>query len=390
MSMTVARENPASAISHRASAADADVCVLGPPIEHRDSLLSMLGDRVNSVTWVNDSHSFFRDRDLQPPGRLPRALDAFRGTSAGPYLDHLLEELDARHCQVLIAYWGTLPLADVIAIRRARPRIRIVLMLLCYPLALTRVGILRQKVALSRAWSSLDAVMCPTQEMADYLRADFGRRTRGPRILTVPPCWPDSFIPSERPAPAADRPSLVFIGRTDLGGRTVHPGDDVRPLMRGLLDAGIELHHAYSKETDDGHPLRRPFKPLPIVELIAGLAAYDACLIAYNLEAAPRRDRFDLTVPDRLLSAVAAGVPIALPREGYAASKTYLAGYPAVIEFDTPAELYERLSDRAQVAEWRDRAWRARRDYSAHTQAPRLVELIGGLVGNLAGGSAHS
>ena len=380
MVMTVARVNPTSVDPRKVVSSDVNVCVLGPPIEHRESLIAMLGAHVKSVTWVCDSHTFFRERDIAPPGRLPRALDAFRGTSAGPYLDHVLAELDTRRCQVLIAYWGTLPLADIIAIRRARPAIRIVLMLLCYPLALTRMGILRQKVALRRTWSSLDAVMCPTQEMADYLRADFGDRKDGPQLLIVPPCWPRAFIPTVRPHPSGDRPNVVFIGRTDLGSRTVHPGDDIRPLLRELLDAGIEVHHGHSAETADGHPLRRPFAPRPLVELIPMLAAHDACLIAYNLEAASRRDRFELTVPDRLLSAVAAGVPIALPRSGYAACRTYLADYPAVIVFDSPTDLFEQLSDRARVAALRERAWQARVAYSAEAQAPHVLPLLGAMV----------
>lgn len=87
-----------------------------------------------------------------------------------------------------------------------------------------------------------------------------------------------------------------------------------------------------------------------------------------------------LTVPDRVLSSVAAGVPIAIPRRGYAASKTYLRDYGAVIEFDTPRDLKDRLSDRDELRALRERAWHARRGYVAEAHAGRLAQFLSALA----------
>jgi hypothetical protein len=360
--------------SRSTSLADHSVCLLGPEIEHRDSLAAMLEGRARSVHWVCDSHTFLR-REQRSRGRLDRGLDAIVGTRDPRYLAHLLAEIDASGASLVVGYWGTLPLGDLIALKRARPQVRCVAVMLCYPLSLESWGIFRQASALRRAAASLDGVICPTEHMADYIRSRV-LRGRTMEYGIVAPCWPQRFQAGTRPAPVAERPNLVYVGRTDLSGATVHKADDLRPLMHAILDAGIELHHVYSKETADDHPLRRTFAPRTIDQLIATMPAHDASLIAYNLDACQRTDRFELTVPDRLLSSVAAGVPVAIPRVGYAASKRYLRDYGAMIEFDSPAALAAALADRAAVRTLHDTAWAARSRYTAEAQGASLASFL--------------
>jgi hypothetical protein len=335
----------------------------------------MLEGRARRVHWVCDSHTLARQRKQNRRNRLDRSFDLVVGTRDRAYLDHLLSEIDASGTSIVVAYWGTLPLADVMALRRARPSIRIVAVMLCYPLSLEPWGILRQVAMLRRAASRLDGILCPTEDMAAYID---GRvcRGRGPPCGIVAPCWPAGFQPASRAPDAGGHPNLVYVGRTDLSGVTVHKADDLRPLMLEILEAGIELHHVYSAETSDGHPGRKTFSPRTIDLLIAMMSAFDASLIAYNLAACRRTDRFDLTVPDRLLSSVAAGVPVAVPRHGYAASKHYLRNYDAVIEFENPADLKAKLSDRGAVRELREKAWAARHRYTAEAQGADLAAFL--------------
>lgn len=358
-----------------------DVCLLGPAIEHRDSLSVMLHGRVRSLGWIPDCHSFLQQRKSPARSRIGRSVDAIVGTREPGYLEHVLAALDKQGATLVVGYWGTLPLSDIIAIKKARPAIRFVLMLLCYPLSLTHLGIFRQKLALSRAWSSLDGVLCPTAEMAEYL----GRHPPGPplpRVALLRPGWPAVFQAKERPARLRDEPNVIYVGRTDISGHTAHAADDLRPMMRAVLDAGIHLYHGASKETEDGHPLRHPFTVSPVRTLITTMAQHDASLMVYNTEACQRPDRFDLTVPDRLLSSVAAGVPIAIPSRGYAACKTFLRDYGAVIEFDSPDHLMAQLRDRERVHELQDRAWAARTDYAAEAQGDSLARALAQIVGN--------
>lgn len=356
------------------SLAESAVCLLGPEIEHRDSLRAMLDGRVRRVDWISDSHTFMR-KHKRARGRIDRSIDSMFGTRDKDYLDYAVSEIDANEASTIVAYWGTLPLGDTIALKRARPAVRIVAVMLCYPLSLERWGILRQVSSLRRAAPRLDGIVCPTEEMALYLQKNV-LGGRAPPCGIVAPCWPARFQSATRAPPEADRPNLVYVGRTDLSGATVHKADDLRPQMREILDAGIELHHVFSPETADGHPRRRTFTPRSIEELIVMMPAFDASLIAYNLAACKRTDRFDLTVPDRLLSSVAAGVPIAIPRQGYAASKRYLRNYDAVIEFDSAQGLMTTLSDRDAVHALQNNAWAARHRYTAEAQGADLVAFL--------------
>lgn len=354
---------------------DMKVAILGPAIEHRDSLKSMLQGRVRQLEWISDSHGFLGGRAPTWRDRVNRALDQLSRTRNPEYLAHLVQQVDALQPDVVIAYWGTNPLPDVAALRRLRPRVKLVLMVLCYPQALTDAGVFRQHWMMRRAAKHLDGLMFPNQEMADYFSSTV-LPGKMPTFAVIPPCWPASFQSDVQAAPVSDRANLIFIGRTDLSHHTVHVADDLRPLMRSVVEAGIELHHRQSTETDDGHPLRKPFQPMGQSELIRKVSGHDACLIAYNTAACARDERFRFTVPDRLITTVAAGVPIAIPSEGYEGSKSYLENYPAVIEFESPQALARQLADRPKMAVLRAAAWQARERYCAEAQGPLLQTFL--------------
>lgn len=202
-------------------------------------------------------------------------------------------------------------------------------------------------------------------------------------MLELPPCWPTSYQSKRRASTISERPNVIYVGRTDLSGKTVHVADDVRPLMSQLLVAGIELHHGASKETDDGHPLRKPFDYRPVPELVAMMSGFDAGLVSYNATACKRTERLSLTVPDRLITTVAAGITVAIPKVGYAAAKTYLSKYPAVIQFGSAAELFEVLRERTYVAQLNEEAWLARPRYAAESHRENLRRFLNSIAGGL-------
>ncbi len=354
------------------------VTLLGPNIDHRRSLETMLGaDR--PVNWAPDSNSFLRGRDMGWWERMQHKVERLLGTRRPDYLAHVGQALQANNSQVVVAYWGTEPLADLVALRRLQPDVKLVLMVLCYPVALDAAGIQRQNWMMRRATRLLDGILFPNAAMRDHFLAE-SLMPRNLSHLILSPCWPVGFqFAGPQPEGLPD-PNVVFIGRTDLSAATVHKADDLRPMMLDLLNAGIELHHGRSKETDDGHPLRRPFSPVAQDQLIERMACHDASLIAYNLEACQNDARFELTVPDRLLSSVAAGVPIAVPQQGYTGLKQYLAGHEALIEFESPQALLRQLKDRGRVREMRQAAWHARERFTAERHGPVLRAYIDSLT----------
>jgi hypothetical protein len=357
------------------------VTLMGPDIDHRRSLEAMLGARVKSLSWMPDSLSLSQGKALSMFGRVRRAMDQLTHTRDAGFVGPACHHLDEARANVVVAYWGTNPLSDIVALKRQRPRVKVVLMVLCYPLALNEAGVSRQHWMMRRAAKCLDGMLYATPQMAQFFEHQvFTSAATSPKSAVLSPCWPAAYQPIVRPVAFTDRPNIVFAGRTDLSHHTVHAADDLRPLMGQILDAGIELHHGRSPETTDGHPLRRPFDALSQSQLIARMAAHDASLIAYNTAVCQRAERFDLTVPDRLITSVAAGVPIAVPSWGYRGLKSYLKRYPAVFEFDSPAHLMQQLQDRVRVQKARDAAWQARALYAAEVQGEGLANFLASLV----------
>lgn len=324
------------------------------------------------VHWLPDSHSPEDEEDPRPAARKAwfRLAEGLFGTADSAFLDRALRVIDEAGIQMVVAYWGTGPLSDILAIKRARPAVKVVLMMLCYPLSFSTPGILRQRLRMARAAGSLDGVLCPSREMHDYLsRHDLARADCPMAVL--PPCWPAEFQAESR-LPSAPAPCVVYVGRPDFTSSTATAADDVRDLLTHLLEEDVEVHHGAGKALEDGHPRRRTFPPRPVTELIAMMSGYDASLVTYNEAACARHERLMLTVPDRLITSVAAGIPIALPETGYEASRSYLADYPAVIPFRSASELADSLRDRRRVLQLREAAWQARSSYRAERHGTAL------------------
>jgi antitoxin (DNA-binding transcriptional repressor) of toxin-antitoxin stability system len=368
------------------------VTLLGPDIDHKNSLEAMLAGHVTQVTWLPESVSLQQGRPQSFTQRIQRAVDQLTHTRDKDFLDKTCRHLDEHGTNVIIAYWGTRPLADIVAIKRLRPHVKIVLMVLCFPLALENRGLRRQHWLMRHAAPYLDGVLYANDLMQQYFQSQvFGKKGRHLQQLILKPCWPLSYQDVEEPTTrASHRPNLIYVGRTDLSHHTVHAADDLRPLMAEILENQIELHHVRSPETTDGNPYRRPFEPLKQAGLIAKMASHDASLIAYNAAACQRTERLELTVPDRLLTSVAAGVPIAIPSHGYTGAKQYLVDYPAVLEFDSVPELKRQLSDRPRIEAMHHAALNARKMYTAEAQGPALADFLVTLTGATAAPSPLS
>jgi hypothetical protein len=351
------------------------VTLLGPDIDHRLSLESMLGGR-SAVSWVPDSSTFFKTHGAKWWPNGARRLERVLGTRNPAYLAALRGQFQAHRTRTVVAYWGTEPLPDLLAIKRIRPDIKLILMVLCYPVSLTAPGIVRQNWMMKRAARVLDGVLFPNEAMRQYF-LDQGLMAPDLPSLILPPCWPAAFQAQGEQPLGLDEPSVIFTGRTDLSSGTIHAADDLRPLMAEIMASGTVLHHAASPETRNGHPMRRPFQPMSQTDLIAAMPRHDASLIAYNTAACERDDRFLLTVPDRLITSVAAGVPVAVPRSGYHGLKQYLVDYPALIEFDDPVDLHRQLQDRPRIRHLHNQAWAARSHYAAERHAAALSDFIG-------------
>lgn len=306
-----------------------------------------------------------------------RARNQLWGTRHAAYAEHVAEVIDRHGLNCILAYWSSALLGDLMAVKRMRPGVKVVLNLLCHPLGLTKRAVAMQNWYFRRSVGCLDGIIVPGETMKGYLEQNILGGRELP-TLVWPPCYSRHLYPAARREPEALRPNVLFMGRMDY--YRAQPSDDVRGFIDELMDCGVHVHH-HSAKGQPGHANRHVFEYLPLREAEVFATGFDASLILYNLEACERRDRFAVTVPDRLLASVTAGVPIAIPAQGYEASLAYLKEYEAVIVFASARELAERLRDRAGMDRLRALAQANSEKYVGEKHVGRLLEFLGSVAG---------
>jgi hypothetical protein len=361
---------------------------LGRELHHGENLAALLASAGQDVTLCADSMSAgacaMPATTFVAPGlrsvlqRSRRVVWQLRGTGDRDYLRNLLRSLDRHRVDCLLAYWGTGVLGDIIAVKRHRPAIRVVLNLLCHPTALTRWRAAAQDWHLRRSLGYLDGLIAPSCAMQAYLERHILRGRRIP-CLVWPPYLSQRYYPGTRLPANPQVPNVLYLGRMDIARAQIT--DNVLAILQQLLDCGIHVHHCHVPGGYPKHPLRHVFTYTDsLAEAINNATSCDVSLVMYNLAACPHRARFEMAVPDRLVASVAAGIPIAIPREGYAACKEYLRDYPAVIEFGSIAELAQRLRDRPTIAAYQRAAREASRGYVGEHHLPPLLDFLGHVV----------
>jgi hypothetical protein len=366
----------------RSSDSKLKIGYLGPPIDHRENLAMLLGSAGIDLQILDDSitSGIYRDASGAPTrspaktmsGAMRRLKSQLFGTSNRAYIERLTQQIDVSGLQCLIGYWGAQILGDLIAIKKHRPHVVTILNVLCHPTALTGGKIAAQNALFSRSLKYLDGVIASGRVMHEYLKQHVYRGRDVPTLI-APPMYASHYFPPNIERPMRDAANLLFLGRTDWNRG--QESDDIGVFLTQLLEEGIEVYHAHSDHVTP-HPKRHMFAYLPLAPMERFARQFDASLVLYNLNACARPDRFRVTVPDRLIASVTAGLPIALPPRGYDAATEYLARYEAVINFSSPADLAAQLRDRSRVQALRKLAEANSAHYIGEKHVSSLVEFI--------------
>lgn len=352
---------------------------LGATGDHRLNFVRLLRAAGREPPCFDDSVTFRVARDGRRAaglaGRLGRAADQWFGTWDAEYVEYLVAGIDAAQVDCLVGYWGTDPLGDLIAVKRRRPNLKVVLNVLCHPTGLApgKVGI--QNRLMHRAARFLDGLIFPSRAMQAY----FARHVLGTRrvaSVVLRPLLARSLHPNGPLPSPVPGPSLVFLGRMGAS-ETTQPTDDVSGEIDRLLASAVHVYHHETKVPLPVHPYRHTFGYMALADVTTYSRQFDASLIVYNTSACRCDVRFRLVVPDRLIASVAAGVPVAIPRHGYEAAKEYLRDYRAVIEYDSPEELKSALADRDRVRALKLSADADRVNYVADDELDRLADFLG-------------
>jgi|GEM_PF-2213687 len=360
-----------------------NIAFLGQPTHHGENVAILLKSRGLEIHNLEDSPGYgvYGRTEFSSRGRngvfsrawqkARRTYSQLHGTFDEDYCAYLLKRVDDGEIDCILAYWGTNPLADIVFLKRYRPHIKIILNVLCHPMGINPTKISFQNFLMQRSASLIDGFVFPSEEMRTYFRKHCGLRAPS---LVMPPYLSEAFSSVGQSSPQEKSPNLVFLGRMDWNAG--QPSDNVEAALRCMMESGIHVFHCRSASKRPRHENQHEFEPVEMTQLRPFMARFDASLIVYNLEVCQRLDRFRNTVPDRLLSSVSSGIPIALPRTGYEACKEFLRDYRAVLEYDSPGELKEMLSDASFLQEMKSFAKMDRPLYFGENYIDNLVDFI--------------
>ena len=350
------------------------IAYLGPQNDHATSLELVFRRAGIPLLQIRDSlswpHASQPETNPRWSARASRVRAQLFGTHDERYLEYALRLIDQAGTTCVLAFWGTRPLPDIRALKRRRPHLQFVLTVLCHPLGLSRSKVYLQNLMFNHTVRDLDGLIVSSNVMDRYLKEKLPN-SRGVPTLVHSPCWAEEYARHVPLEAAAERPNVVFLGRMDW--RAGQSTDNVTGPLRELMRNGIDVHFSDSAESriQDKHAC--PFEALGMKQLVDFAARFDASLILYDLASAEATDRFEVTIPDRLITSVAAGIPIALPTGTYAACREYLESYGAVLEFRSMEHLAEQLRDRKRIGDLRRLAWERSRLYRAEPQLSTLM-----------------
>jgi len=296
-------------------------------------------------------------------------LDQLFGTSDREYTSHLCRAIDKGNIECVIAFWGIQPLCDVIALKRARPHVKVILNVLCHPLALSPFRVAIQNWLLRRSLEWLDGLIISSEAMAGYLRSHVPEVVQTPAFIW-PPYLSVDFFPRRRLSPCKQKPNMVFLGRMDW--RHGQAADNMTAYLNELMDNGVHIY-CHGDDKASNRQYEHKFGYMKLSDATEYATQFDASLAAYNLSAIRSPERFSVTVPDRLVASVAAGIPIAIPANGYQACKEYLKAYRAVIEFKSASTLADALLDRPRMEALRTMGEQDSRHYVGERHISQLL-----------------
>jgi hypothetical protein len=300
------------------------------------------------------------------------------GTYSRAYVEDVVAVLDKERVTHVVAFYGTGPIADIVAIKKARPKIKVVLNMLCHPQALSPAAIAWENWIVGRGVRYCDGLIYPSHSMETYCQRYILGKGGVPGLV-----WPPRLVRrfhAQNRLPACDNvPNLLFMGRVDWNSRGALESDNVGEFLKEMLARGVHVYHAYTPESDFRRQFpqhQHTFDYLPLERVTEYATQFDASLVMNNLGPRRRSDRFENTVPDRLVATVSAGVPVAIPSDGYIACKEYLKDYPAVLTFQSAGDLADQLRDRRRVGALREVAAVGGCQYEGERHVGRLLEFL--------------
>ncbi len=325
------------------------------------AVLALWGAGIETII-VNTEPDRFFDKVPALPFDIPVTLNLYQGIKipkpkvsrflfiAQPHIfgfvfsQKFVPVLRKNNVGFVFAHWGVGVLPEVALVKSVAPELPVILNMETFPTASS--GGLREVteryIFRRMAWA-IDGLIIPTDEMASLIFKLVPFLKKKP-VYMKPFYYPKEFAPTEflQKLSARDhRPHVVFMGQFD----TRHLINDVRQEILALANAGIIVHCARTFNLE--HPNVVQFEPFSGEDLVSGkltsyMTQFDACLVTYAAKMRPPL-RFKTSFPSRFLIALAAGVPIVLPRGKFKAMESFIEQEGIGLAYSDVKELYLAL-----------------------------------------------
>jgi hypothetical protein len=356
---------------------------LGAINAHFYSLENALMSR--SVTLCPLESSFNEFSAVQVTGSLKKSYAKIKrvtsqliGTKSKTYQSRLVEYFESGGPKVIIAYWGSNVVGDVIKLKKSNPDAIVLLNVLCHPMGLSSATVKFQNMYMRFASRYIDGYIFSSGVMKKYFSDNNLYNLKTPSVI-IPPVLSKQAFPQKRLPECSNTPNIVYLGRPDWWAG--QPTDNVTTIINTAVDSGI---HVYSPGHIDNEILsegnRHIFRSMKLEQLSEFATQFDASVIIYNTDACGNTDRFKVTIPDRLIASVAFGIPIAIPNVGYDACKEFLKPYEAVIEFKSFIDLKIQLENRDSVLQLKEKAKKNSQRYTLEGFMDELIVFTKSIV----------
>ena len=323
------------------------IAYLGPRTIHNYFLRSSFRNLNINYIYIPDYITYLHDNmNIIGHSIISRVASQVHGVGNPQYLEHLRRILVDNNIDTIYAHWGTIPLPEIISIRKLKFNVKIFINVLCHPLGLDHLKVFSQNMVYRRAVQFCDGIVLPSQKMMDYFESKIFGKSKVDRLV-FPPYFSSDFYPCDRISKCSYVPNLVFLGRTDWWAG--QPTDDVSVILDTLCKMNIHIYHSQSDNKFSDTKYIHIYNSKSFKDIVRYATQFNASLVTYNLEKCQCTARFEGTIPDRLITSVAAGIPVAIPSRGYDACREYLSEYEATVEFDSLNDLALKLSDRVAM-----------------------------------------
>jgi hypothetical protein len=300
----------------------------------------------------------------------------------------LAQEINRIDPSVVVTYYGPMGIYFSRLVKEIDRSLPLISILNLIPSSLYRndsfLGYIKSKLSTElidyqKVLGKTNAIICASRLMSDYVSSKYNIDRS--RIVVIPDYFSKrmSYKISSADTSVGSN-GVIFLGAPERWGATI---DDVDDQFLELAESGITVYAGKisSRVVAAGNVFC--YNYFSNDDVFSGCLStfahqFQASIITYGIR--ERHQRFKTTLPTRFFSAVSAGLPIAVRAGLFDAVEEYLERFSIGFKYHNATELKSRLSDKSEMALFRNNAIKHSMEYFAENQSEEFENLIASVI----------